>query len=44
MYQVNDGKQVFVYTDFLALPIPKMWAEKADLPGTTELWRRYDDS
>ena len=44
MYLVNDGTQVFVYTDFLALAIAKVWAGKADLPGTTELWRRYDET
>ena len=41
VYLVNDGVQVFVYTEFLALAIAKVWAGKADLPGTTELWRRY---
>ena len=35
---------MFVYTEFLALAIAKVWAGKADLPGTTELWRRYDET
>jgi hypothetical protein len=41
---VNNGVQVFVYTEFLALAIAKVWAGKADLPGTTELWRRHDEA
>jgi hypothetical protein len=44
VYLVNDGVQVFVYAEFLALAIAKVWAGKADLPGTTELWRRYDET
>ena len=44
VYLVNNGVQVFVYTEFLALAIAKVWAGKADLPGTTELWRRYDET
>ena len=35
---------MFVYTEFQALALAKVWAGKADLPGTTELWRRYDEN
>ena len=44
VYLVINGVQVFVYTEFLALAIAKVWAGKADLPGTSELWRQYDET
>jgi hypothetical protein len=28
--------------EYLSLAMAKVWAGKADLPSTTELWRRYD--
>ena len=44
VYLVINGVQVFVYTEFLALAIAKVWAGKADLPSTSELWRQYDET
>jgi hypothetical protein len=40
---VNDGTQVFLYAEFQALAIAKVWAGKADFPGPIELRRRYDE-
>ena len=34
--------QSFIYAEYLSLAMVKVWAGKADLPNTTELWRRYD--
>ena len=42
VYLVNPGTQSFVYAEYLSLAMAKVWAGKADLPSTTELWRRYD--
>ena len=44
VYLVNYGSpQAFTYADFSSLAIAKVWAGKADLPNTIELWRRYDE-
>ena len=42
IYLVNPGTQSFVYGEYLSLAMAKVWAGQADLPNTTELWRRYD--
>ena len=39
---VNPGSLSFTYPEYPSLAISKVWAGKADLPSTTELWRRYD--
>jgi hypothetical protein len=43
VYPVNTGIQSFTHAEFLSLAMAKVWAGKADLPSTTELWRRYDE-
>ena len=43
-YLVNSVRYDFIYPEYLSLAIAKVWAGKADLPSTTELWRRYDKS
>ena len=42
IYLVNKGIQAFTYAEYLSFAMAKVWAGKADLPSTTELWRRYD--
>ena len=42
VYLVNTRVQTFTYAEYLSLAMAKVWAGKADLPCTTELWRRYD--
>jgi hypothetical protein len=42
IYLANSGTQFFTYSEYLSLAIAKVWAGKADLPSTSELWRRYD--
>ena len=42
VYLVNSGTQLFIYAEYVSLAIAKVWAGKADLPCTAELWRRYD--
>jgi hypothetical protein len=42
VFLVNIGMQSFTYAEYLLLAMAKVWAGKADLPNTTELWRRYD--
>ena len=42
IYLVNSGPYSFTYPEYLSLAMAKVWAGKADLPSTTELWRRYD--
>lgn len=42
VYLVNSGPHYFTYAEYLSLAVAKVWAGKADLPCTTELWRRYD--
>ena len=42
VYLVNSGPHSFTYPEYLSLAMAKVWAGKADLPSTTELWRRYD--
>ena len=42
IYLVNFGPYAFSYPEYLSLAMAKVWAGKADLPCTTELWRRYD--
>ena len=42
VYLVNFGRHYFTYAEFTSLAIAKVWAGKADLPCTAELWRRYD--
>ena len=44
VYLVNSGPYAFTFAEYLSLAIAKVWAGKADLPNTTELWRRYDKS
>jgi len=39
---INTGKYSFTYPEYLSLAMAKVWAGKADLPCTAELWRRYD--
>jgi len=39
---VNIGRYSFTYPEYISLAIAKVWAGKADLPCTAELWRRYD--
>ena len=39
---VNIQPYPFIYPEYLSLAFAKVWAGKADLPCTTELWRRYD--
>ena len=39
---VNIGRYSFTYPEYPSLAIAKVWAGKADLPCTAELWRRYD--
>ena len=39
---VNIQPYPFIYPEYLSLALAKVWAGKADLPCTTELWRRYD--
>jgi hypothetical protein len=36
--------QLFTFAEYLSLAMAKVWAGKADLPSTTELWRRYDEA
>ena len=42
VHLVNSGPYSFTYPEYLSLAIAKVWAGKADLPCTAELWRRYD--
>ena len=42
LYLVNHVPYSFVYPEYLSLAMAKVWAGKADLPCTAELWRRYD--
>ena len=42
VHLVNSGRYLFNYPEYLSLAIAKVWAGKADLPCTAELWRRYD--
>ena len=42
VYLVNTGMQTFTYSEYLSIAMAKVWSGKADLPSTTELWRRYD--
>jgi hypothetical protein len=42
IYLVNPGPYSFIYPEYPSLAMVKVWAGKADLPSTTELWRRYD--
>ena len=44
VHLVNSGRYSFTYPEYLSLAIAKVWAGKADLPCTAELWRRYDQS
>ena len=43
VYSVNTGIPTFTYAEFLSHAMAKVWAGKADLPSTTELWRRCDE-
>ena len=42
VYLVNSGPYSFTFAEYVSLAVAKVWAGKADLPDTTELWRRYD--
>ena len=42
VHLVNAGRYLFTYPEYLSIAIAKVWAGKADLPCTAELWRRYD--
>ncbi|KAH9475713.1 Flavin-containing monooxygenase ustF2 [Psilocybe cubensis] len=37
----NHGMQSFTYAEFTSLAVAKVWAGKADLPLTSELWRKF---
>ncbi|KAF5309561.1 hypothetical protein D9619_012417 [Psilocybe cf. subviscida] len=37
----NYGMQSFTYAEFVSLAAAKVWSGAADLPGRSELWRRY---
>ncbi|KAJ6493974.1 hypothetical protein C8R47DRAFT_1012275 [Mycena vitilis] len=39
---VNWGMQSFTYSEYLSLALAKVWARKAILPGTAEMWRTYE--
>ena len=40
---VNGGTQLFTCAEYVSLAMAKVWAGKADLPCTAELWHRYDE-
>ena len=42
VYLVNHLPYSFTYPEYFSLAMAKVWAGKADLPCTAELWRRYD--
>jgi len=39
---VNSGPYSFIYPEYVSLAIAKVWAGKADLPCTAEIWRRCE--
>ena len=43
VYLVNGGTQMFTYADYISFAAATVWAGKADLPSTIELWRRQHD-
>jgi hypothetical protein len=38
---VNYGIRSFAHAEFVALAAAKVWSGTGDLPGRSELWRRY---
>ncbi|KAF8218214.1 hypothetical protein K438DRAFT_1657096 [Mycena galopus ATCC 62051] len=38
---MNWGMQSFTYSEYLSLSLAKVWSRKAILPGTAEMWRKY---
>jgi len=40
---MNLGMQSFTYAEYLSLALAKVWANKAKLPPTKEMWRLYQD-
>ncbi|KAJ7723278.1 hypothetical protein DFH07DRAFT_971626 [Mycena maculata] len=39
---MNWGMQSFTYSEYLSLALAKVWSRRAILPGTANLWRKYE--
>ncbi|KAJ7862518.1 hypothetical protein B0H14DRAFT_3107725 [Mycena olivaceomarginata] len=39
---MNWGAQTFTYAEYLSLALAKIWANKATLPSTSTMWRKYE--
>lgn len=41
---MNIGIQAFTYTEYLSVALAKVWAQKAFLPSSQEMWRQYNET